>query len=211
MFRVTFFAVFIARVTTGSTLDVHVYNRAGTPPSVLAHAERVLVSLFRESGIELNWQVGPPDAPESNRVMFPEPVPAARERALACAARTDIALLIVGDGAVGPTRTALGYANPFAPDGINATVLYPRVTEAANKHGIAPAILLAHAIAHEIGHVLLRSSKHREHGLMAGGWDAAQFRWIARTGIFFERADARQMKATILREGCQSAALIPAP
>ena len=70
-------------------------------------------------------------------------------------------------------------------------------------------MLLAHAIAHEIGHVLLRTASHRLAGIMAGGWSAVEFRMIRQSGLFFDNADARLMRATIEGEGCPQPARDP--
>jgi hypothetical protein len=209
MNKIGLIALVASRITAASTLDVHVYDRAGIPDSVLAEAHDVLARILRVSGIELHWRAGSASSPEAGRVVFPEPARPGRERELACAARRDVALLIVGHGPVAPTPTSLGYANPLAPEGVNATILYRRVTELANEHGLPIGTLLGHAVAHEIGHVLLRSNGHAKHGLMAGGWDRAQFQWIRRAGMFFEKDDAERMKASISGEGCSHGAALP--
>jgi hypothetical protein len=101
-----------------------------------------------------------------------------------------------------PRRGVLGYAYPLAPAGINATIYYEHVTVAAGEHGISAGELLGHAIAHEIGHVLLRTASHPKGGLMSGGWNESQFRHIRLSGMYFDKAQSRFMQSAIQGEGC---------
>jgi hypothetical protein len=125
-----------------------------------------------------------------------------QEREAACAARRDIAVSILPDSSAKLKRGVLGYAEPLAPAGINVTVYLARVTGASDEHGVSVGVVLAHAIAHEIGHVLLRTASHRRGGLMSGGWEAGQFRLMRAAGMFFDKGDARLMRAAISGEGC---------
>jgi hypothetical protein len=198
----------VSQIATATTLDVHVYHSPGVQASVLAEAHDLLARILRVSGIELRWRPGPATSPEALRVVFPEPARPGRERELVCAARREIALLIV-DGVGGATTpTALGYANPLAPEGVNATILYRRVIEAGNEHGVPIGTLLGHAMAHEIGHVMLRSSGHAKNGLMAGDWDSAQFQRVRSGGLFFKRDEAERIKGSIAGAGCSDVAAL---
>jgi hypothetical protein len=183
-------------------LEVHVYDWARTPAADLNGAKRVLAAILRVGGIELRWAIEPHDSIEALRVVLVDPPRPGQERKAACAARRDIALSILPDSAVKLKRGVLGYAEPLAPAGINATVLLNRVADAADVYGVSIGVVLGHAIAHEIGHVLLREVGHRKGGLMSGGWDAAQFRIVRSSGMFFDHGDARLMRAAIQGEGC---------
>jgi hypothetical protein len=59
-------------------------------------------------------------------------------------------------------------------------------------------------MAHEIGHVLLRSFGHAQNGLMAGDWDKPQFQRVPSGGLLFKRDEAERIKASIVGEGCGS-------
>ena len=98
---------------------------------------------------------------------------------------------------------SMGYAYPLAGAGVNVTILYGRVTDAADEYRVSAGTLLAYAMAHEIGHVLLRSADHRGHGLMSGPWGATEFSHVRKTSLFFDRTDGARMKASIAREGCE--------
>lgn len=195
-------ACFAGSLAAETTLDVHIYDWANVPASTLERTSEALTRIFRLSGIELRWIVEPPDSPEARKVVLVNPPRPGRELQATCAARRDIALSILPDSLARLKRGVLGYAEPLAPSGINATVYYARVVDAAVEHGVQPHTVLAHAIAHEIGHVLLRTASHRKGGLMSGGWDAGQFRRIRESGMFFDKSDARLMLAQVQGEGC---------
>jgi len=195
-------ACFAGNLTAQTTLDVHVYDRAQVPPSYLEQGAQVLARILRVSGIELRWTIEQADSPEASKIVLVNPPRPGRERQAACAARRDIALLILRDSAAPLKRGVLGYAEPLAPAGINATVFYARAADSADERGIPIGVIFGHAIAHEIGHVLLRTSSHRKGGLMSGGWDDTQFRILRAAGMFFDKADARSMRAEISGEGC---------
>lgn len=191
-----------AGLAAQTTLDVHVYDRAQVDGATLEQASQVIAGIFRASGIQLRWILEPPGDPEGSKVVLVNPPRRGREVEAACAARRDIALLILPVSAGRLKRGVLGYAEPLAPAGVNATVFYVRVADAAHEQGIPTGVLLGHAIAHEIGHVLLRTAAHRKGGLMSGGWDKGQFNLIRMAGMFFEKPDARLMQSAISGEGC---------
>ncbi len=197
-FLLTCFAANLA----AQTLDVHVYDWATVPAPTLDQTAGELVRIFRVSGIQIRWIVEPPDSPEAHQAMLVNPPFPGREREVACAARRDIALSILLDSSAKLKPGILGYAEPLAPAGVNATVYYARIADAAENSGSQIGVFLAHAISHEIGHVLLRTAAHRKGGIMSGGWNAVQFRMIRNSGLFFGDSDARLMRAAIDGEGC---------
>jgi hypothetical protein len=183
-------------------VNVQVYNWANAPAATLDQAAKVLGKIFRVSGLESRWTVGSLDTLEARHVVLVDPPRPGRERHAACAARSDIALAILDDSAGKLKSGTLGSAEPFAPAGINATVFLGRIADASDEHGVPLPVLLGHAIAHEIGHVLLRSVGHRKGGLMSSGWNEIEFRMIRSSGLFFDSKDARFIRAAIQREGC---------
>jgi hypothetical protein len=54
--------------------------------------------------------------------------------------------------------------------GVLATVYVDRVHAVAGRSHVNPATLLGRAVAHEIGHLLLGTSRHAEAGLMRARW-----------------------------------------
>jgi Zn-dependent protease with chaperone function len=96
-----------------------------------------------------------------------------------------LTILMVGADSGRPSRTELAYSTPLSSSGIRATVFQPAVTSVARAHGVEPAVVLAHVLAHEIGHLLQRSTQHSAHGLMAASWEGSGFDRMARLPLQF--------------------------
>jgi hypothetical protein len=64
--------------------------------------------------------------------------------------------------------------------------LYPdRVFALARDAGWQFGELLGHAAAHEIGHLLLRSSRHSPAGIMRANWETEDLRKLSHAGLTF--------------------------
>ena len=92
--------------------------------------------------------------------------------------------------------------------GVLATIYLDRVRLLAQAAGVTVARLLGHAIAHEIGHLLLASNAHGADGLMRAIWSSQEVRRDRpRDWIFSEqelatiraRRDAARVASNIVR------------
>lgn len=92
---------------------------------------------------------------------------------------------------------ALGYSLPFAHCGAHVVILYDRVEEATRNWNVPDSVVLGHAMAHELGHVLLGSSEHTSGGLMKGYWTAATWRLASAGLITFDDAEIKRIKAAL--------------
>lgn len=63
-----------------------------------------------------------------------------------------------------------------AKAGSMATVYADRVAALARQAGVKPADVMDRAMAHEIGHLLLGTSAHADHGLMRPVWSAPELK-----------------------------------
>jgi hypothetical protein len=97
---------------------------------------------------------------------------------------------------------ALGQSLPFACYGAKVTIFGDRVQQVAARVGVSMPKLRACAMAHEIGHVLLRfrDPSHSEGGVMRGIWHRSDYDLIERGVFEFTDADAAAMRATLLSE-----------
>ena len=95
------------------------------------------------------------------------------------------------------TEVQLGFA-PIDPSGratVVATVYYDVVLRVAHRTGLGANELLGRAIAHEIGHLLLRAPGHGHTGLMRPLWTDEELT-LNRPGDWtFSEADRRQVQA----------------
>lgn len=60
--------------------------------------------------------------------------------------------------------------------GVLATIYFDRVTWTASQTGADRRVLLGRAIAHELGHLLLATTRHGDKGLMRGVWSRNELR-----------------------------------
>lgn len=94
------------------------------------------------------------------------------------------------------TRVARGFSLSCARYGIQVTIFVDRVEQALARVAPSFATVLGHALAHEIGHVLLRSERHRPTGLMRAVWGELDWRL---GGLWFTTEDAAEMRRELLR------------
>ena len=89
-------------------------------------------------------------------------------------------------------RGALGVALPR--EGSHAWVFYDRVLRARPDDSYVAA-LLAHAMAHEIAHVLEGISRHSESGILKARWSGTDCARMAYFPLMFTREDAILIKS----------------
>jgi hypothetical protein len=183
-------------------LRITVYDQAPLSKEVRQAAFDSLHQIFRKAGIELEVATGDPASREASLMESPAIPRKGTERAAACRARRDIALEIVGVTSPFRKKTMLGMAEPLARQGLNARVFDDRIQDAAMWQNRKHSAVLAHAIAHEIGHVLLRSPEHSRSGLMSAVWSDREYEWMARGVMFFTAEQGKAMRASLHGEGC---------
>jgi hypothetical protein len=90
---------------------------------------------------------------------------------------------------------AIGYAPASGADnGRIAYVLQHRVERIARGYGTEQAVVLAGALAHELGHLLLPSKPHARTGLMSVAWNQADFRKMRERQLRFTDDQAGQIR-----------------
>ena len=78
-----------------------------------------------------------------------------------------------------------------------ATIYVNRVATLAGRCGVDVQTLLARAVAHEIGHLLLGTSAHASSGLMRAAWSQASLRRGRAEDWTFTVRDAHSMRETV--------------
>ena len=162
-------------------IHVLVMDQAEVPPVTRQRAQDVATRVFHLSGLALVWV-----------------------DAGTCPARC-LTVRIVTEPVTAQSRRdphILGVA-PSMPEarGINLWVFYPRIRALSAELGMDASQLLGHAMAHELGHLLLPYGAHSLAGLMRGKWDRAQVR-AAAEGLLTFTPD----QAGLIREGLQASA-----
>lgn len=186
---------------TSPVMTIHVHNYAGVPIKTLAEAEEVATEIFRKAGVQTRW---------ADSVVTAENGP---ENSCEHPARTfaDIQLSIFTremfdrDGA---PNNAMGLAPGSGPDRkivyifeSNVEARFWRLMRAQGSarlyRPVSKAQILGHAIAHEIGHLLLNQQVHSAHGIMRGEWGFADFRDITEGLFLFTPQQAEYLQADV--------------
>jgi hypothetical protein len=139
---------------------VLVHNYAGVEPAVLMAAERTAARVLATAGVQVQWVQCEEDSRQ------PEP----------CQKGPDASVLVLHLLPAGVTRRAapsgaLGFAVPAGPQefGSFAGVFCDRVKRLSSR-GFREPVILGHAIAHELGHLLLGIGGHSDDGIMKAEW-----------------------------------------
>lgn len=183
-------------------LRITVYDKSGLAAPSMARMARDLNLIFQHAEIEVHWVVGNLDEDESTFVKYTNIVSRQHERRLGCSARRDVAVAVLPSAGHTIPEQVLGMAMPFSNAGLNVQVYRDHIAGVALSRNVAEADLLAHAIAHEIGHVLLRSQSHTGSGLMNGIWREREYGWIGTGSMFFTPQEASRIRATMNGTGC---------
>jgi hypothetical protein len=86
----------------------------------------------------------------------------------------ELVVRIMSDNAQSPDELGFAPVDPAGRATVIATVYYDGVRRAASRTGLDEHVLLGRAIAHEIGHLLLRAPGHGDSGLMRPLWTDAE-------------------------------------
>jgi hypothetical protein len=155
-----------------------IHNPANVPLGIVERARDEVVRLFRLIGVEIVWVSHVP--PPGTRVRIVSVVTwEPREDRVPASA---LGYTLTGPG----TRGTLAY------------VFWPRVGRASEKFTARLDYVLAVAIAHEIGHMLLPDDSHAKHGLMEPNWDSGHLRLASAGLLHFS-----QETAALIRQGLE--------
>jgi hypothetical protein len=203
-------AALLVTLASAAQLRIVVYDQARVPKEVTRTAFEDLRQIFHESGIEIELGAGDGSAFEASLITYPAPPPRGHEREAACLARRDIALeiLAVAPAFAHPKSTTLGVSQPLAREGLNVRVFDDRIQDAAMRENRTHAAVLAHVIAHEIGHVLLRTNGHNPRGLMSSPWTDFEYGNILRGLMFFTADQSKTMRMALSGAGCANDAVV---
>jgi len=169
-----------------TAITLWVRDTAQVPDDVLTGARGDVTRIYREAGVETTWL--------SFESLSAESI-AARRAALTLAIlsmeqaeRIDAA---VTSGRMGLTaRCAQG-------GGRVAYVFYDRIQALTAASGLDRARVLAIAMAHEIGHLLLPYKAHSRTGVMRADWTNADLQLAQRNLVFFTREQGELLRNRI--------------
>ena len=191
-----------AAAETVPAITIHVRNCAGVAPRILAEAEQVASVIFRKSGVQVRWA----DSALAENSQANGEGPNAFTLA-------DIQLSIfpnvMSDG-LGLPNTVMGLAPGTGSDrrvvyvfNGKVTALFWKISSNYSRRDMEVRIslgqILGHAIAHEVGHLLLNQQVHSPHGIMRGEWDLTDLGDAARGLLLFTREQAGILQSEVRR------------
>lgn len=177
MWKLTLALSFAVSAFAQLEVAVHIHNNAGVAGGDVNQAMRIASRLFAPVGVSLRWlncEAG--CEPEAG-------VPA-------------YILGLVGAAVEMPLPEALGFSMLATGSGNRGAVSLPRIADYAEANGIPMAAVLAHSIAHELGHMITRSKAHSR-GVMQGKWDKESALRMGQSRMQFAAIDVAAMKAAL--------------
>jgi hypothetical protein len=177
-------------------LSVHLYDRAQVPNAVLRDATFEATRLFQAAGIHVTWEQPLVEGPEDSGLDMTN---SKRSGSQNPDERPYLVVRLVRGMPATVSPRALGFALPFAHTGAGVSICYDRVDALARSGIAATPVILGHALAHEIGHVLLRSSEHTAGGLMQRDWSLASWKLASMGLVAFRPEEAERLSAGVAR------------
>jgi hypothetical protein len=138
-------------------LVLQLHNFAGAPPAVVHKAERELTRLYDDIGVRVEWDQAADERPDGRPAL-------------------QVILVAREGGDLRRTRDAVMAAAVWTAKGTPVVyAFYQRVRAEAERYGVSVSFVLACAIAHELGHVLMPELGHSREGLMRARWSRDDF------------------------------------
>jgi hypothetical protein len=186
-----FFAVFLMIATweglpaasaepPGPTVLVLLQNDAGVPSNVVGIAQAEVVRLYGLIGVEVVWITRMPEVGGRVRVV-------------------SLVAWEPADDSVPTSVLGVTYVSPKGR-GYRAYVFWRRVQRGSEKFTASLYNVLAAAIAHELGHMLLPGVSHAKHGLMEAPWNNVHFRSASAGLLNFSPESAALIRRGLIDE-----------
>ena len=174
-----------------------VYNYAHVPEPVLGKTQKEVTRMFGATGVEVTWVRCPISADEVRANPVCQNGMYATELALTIFPKSDDRSLHLASPKGGISDRYFGWAEVFADGhfGHYAYVFYDQVTAPSNRGPASASQVLAVVVAHEFGHLLLRSLAHSSSGLMRERWDRTDLQRAAWGRLQFAPSEAARIRA----------------
>jgi hypothetical protein len=166
-----------------------VCDQVGLNSKILTLARQQTVMIFRSAEVDVTWI----DLDRGSQCAI---APSKLDRFVV------VILPQAPDNAATPD--AMGFAPSRAGAFPRAYVFYNwvrtmvAILEQHNAATFGQGIVLAHAIAHELGHLLLPERTHALTGIMSTAWDRRQWEDAGAGRLLFHKAEAKAMRNNLL-------------
>lgn len=175
-------------------LPVRVYNIAEVRHVELRQAMQVAGEVYGRAGIRLKWTFGDPSNSEAHETDFSAEV---TEEVLPPLHPGPLVVRVVAHAPAGLPQGALAFSLPFAHHGADVTIFADRATTLRRSLGTSYSQILGFAVAHELGHILLRSGAHSPIGIMQAIWTLGDWQRVATARLGFGALECERMKTTL--------------
>lgn len=158
------------------TIVLHMSNAADVPGPILEDAQREVVRLYRDIGVEMEWHRPPAAYPAHAEIVR-------------------VILIPYESGELHRRPKVVMGAALRTEHGTRLAYVFSRqVKMQADHFGVSNTSVLACAIAHEIAHLLLPSGDHSLLGLMRACWDRDDFGRAERGQLRFTAEEAALLR-----------------
>ena len=172
-----------ASETPAFTITIHVYNYAAVPEKTLARAKDEAGQIFKVAGLVTQWLDHPVTAVDGRN---PHDSTDSWDG-------THFVVRLLTQSREGLSKNAMGEALSLKI----ANVFVNRVTEQATVGEFSVSRMLGHAIAHEIGHLLLGDNSHSPSGIMVAPWSKQDLWRMSKGDLLFTHQEVTRIQAEV--------------
>ena len=159
-------------------LVLQLQNVAAAPPVIVDQAARELTRVYDDIGVHVEWD-------------------RAGDRHEGAGPVVRVILIAREAGVLRRTPHAVMGATIWTDKGTPVVYVFYRPVEAeAERYAVSTALVLACALAHEVGHVLMPDGGHSREGLMRACWNRDDFNSADRGRLRFVPAQAALIRAS---------------
>jgi len=176
------------------TVVVRLFDYARLPEAVLDKAISTARWVLREAGVETDWRtVGGREASHDREVRRADP-DATPELRVELFGRGQTRALAQSSDVLGvsllPVRGGQGFY----------AVVYVEEADALSRpSGVPLAVVVGHAMAHEIGHLLLGTRDHSAADLMRAQWSSTELQRAAQGQLRFSEDESARLRRAVAR------------
>jgi hypothetical protein len=172
-----------ASETPAFTITIHAYNYAAVPQKTLARANEEAGRIFRNVSLRALWV---DHALSAGDLRHPHHSTQSWDG-------THFVVRLLTQSREGSSKNAMGEALSLDI----ANVFVNRVTEHAAVGEVSVSRMLGHAIAHEIGHLLLGDNSHSPGGIMAAPWTKQDLWQMSKGALLFTHQEVTRIQAEV--------------
>ena len=178
--------------TLAPALTLRVYDYAGINSGMMRAAREKVARIYQEAGVLVEWIEPLANRHNGSTTVASSSLPTFTVRVLIRPK------MVSKHGSA--TGTVMGVALEADESGGIVWLFYDRVLRVAQHHRQPIADLLAIALAHEVGHLLLPPPGHAPSGLMRAEWDGNDLRHAVVGELAFTATEASHIRARLA--GC---------